>query len=255
MKYLFSTFALIFSLVLIFQLMPAGSKAQESVDGFLETQSVRTSKLPLRTKYEIQEARVNAQTSSSLMPLTLTFPIKFRDVKLYISSEINAIEAIRNGRTHSGTDFSYRQASVGEKNLEIVSATSGKVVTVQRQAGSNNCGVHVIVQEQSTNLRFVYCHLQTGSIPSTLQVGDVIQEGAKLGIMGTTGNSSGVHLHFGIMTVAATSSEFLDGVVVRGMYLDALDGNYFNFKESTVPEGDKIAWAAGGTARSLPIKR
>lgn len=34
----------------------------------------------------------------------------------------------------------------------------------------------------------------------SLNVGDKVQEGSKIGLMGSTGNSSGNHLHFEIRT-------------------------------------------------------
>lgn len=45
---------------------------------------------------------------------------------------------------------------------------------------------------------YQYAHMQANSIPSDVYVGATIRAGQKIGCVGTTGNSSGNHLHFGI---------------------------------------------------------
>lgn len=46
------------------------------------------------------------------------------------------------------------------------------------------------------NYRFIYYHFD--SVDSNLRVGDHVQAGQMLGYMGSTGNSTGYHLHYGI---------------------------------------------------------
>ena len=43
----------------------------------------------------------------------------------------------------------------------------------------------------------LYAHLKPYSV--TIQVGDVVTEGQKLGLLGNTGNATGPHLHFQAM--------------------------------------------------------
>jgi murein DD-endopeptidase MepM/ murein hydrolase activator NlpD len=58
-------------------------------------------------------------------------------------------------------------------------------------------GNHVIIDHGNGFYSF-YAHLQPGSV--TVEVGDKVQTGDQLGLLGNTGNTSGPHLHFHIMS-------------------------------------------------------
>jgi Peptidase family M23 len=58
-------------------------------------------------------------------------------------------------------------------------------------------GNHVIIDHGNGFYSF-YAHLQPGSV--TVKVGDKVQTGDQLGLLGNTGNTSGPHLHFHIMS-------------------------------------------------------
>lgn len=53
-------------------------------------------------------------------------------------------------------------------------------------------GNYIIMKDSSSNMGFLYAHM---SEKSPLQVGDNISIGQYVGHEGTTGNSSGIHLH------------------------------------------------------------
>lgn len=60
-------------------------------------------------------------------------------------------------------------------------------------------GVHVVI-EHSVNgqiVRSLYAHMQWGSM--TAVVGDPVTRGQQVGLVGSTGSSTGPHLHFGIL--------------------------------------------------------
>jgi murein DD-endopeptidase MepM/ murein hydrolase activator NlpD len=57
-------------------------------------------------------------------------------------------------------------------------------------------GNHVLLQI-APNVYAAYAHLQPGSV--TVKVGDVVKEGALLGKLGNSGNSTAPHLHFGLL--------------------------------------------------------
>jgi murein DD-endopeptidase MepM/ murein hydrolase activator NlpD len=69
---------------------------------------------------------------------------------------------------------------------------------VVRQVVSSNVGlgVHVVIDHEIDGVRVnsTYAHMQFGSVP--LRAGQVVEAGAAVGRVGTTGASTGPHLHF-----------------------------------------------------------
>ena len=89
---------------------------------------------------------------------------------------------------HSGLDLA------GLPGTPVVSVASGVVAS----AGySGACGnrVAVVLDTGTTTL---YCHLDKLSV----RVGDKVTAGQQLGTMGSTGHSTGPHLHFEVLTPA-----------------------------------------------------
>lgn len=117
----------------------------------------------------------------------------------------------RWGKLHKGLDI----AQSGISGKKVVAAASG-VVTVGCSTCTHNygkykngkvyscgCGYgygnYVIIDHGVYNgkyYRTVYAHLKPGSI--TVSTGQKVNQGQKIGAVGTTGNSSGYHLHFEI---------------------------------------------------------
>lgn len=64
----------------------------------------------------------------------------------------------------------------------------------------NGWGRYVRVQEKTTGLIHIFCHLVRDSV--RVSVGQAVSRLSVLGTMGTTGNSTGVHLHFQIEDAA-----------------------------------------------------
>lgn len=79
-------------------------------------------------------------------------------------------------------------------NRNIYCTCDGVVKTVAFDKGG--WGQYVRVQENTTKNIHIFCHLVTGSVKVT--VGQNVNRSTILGTMGTTGNSTGVHLHFQI---------------------------------------------------------
>lgn len=96
----------------------------------------------------------------------------------YISSNMGA----RWGTTHLGID-------IARPSDYTIKATDNGVVTFAGYDGSYG---NKIVVDHNNGYKTVYAHLSS----ITVSVGQVVGQGAKLGVMGTTGNSTGIHLHF-----------------------------------------------------------
>jgi murein DD-endopeptidase MepM/ murein hydrolase activator NlpD len=92
---------------------------------------------------------------------------------------------------HEGVDF---DAGYGTQ----VHAIAAGVVTETNNPGFSALGVHVTIQHliDGQSVTSVYGHMQTGSMH--LRVGDVVTVGQVVGLVGSTGASTGAHLHFEI---------------------------------------------------------
>lgn len=89
---------------------------------------------------------------------------------------------------HSGLDISARQGT------PVLAAAAGTVVSVNGSAGAAY-GNYVAVKH-SGGVYTLYAHLSTTSV----SVGQSVAAGDQVGNVGSTGNSSGPHLHFEVRT-------------------------------------------------------
>lgn len=96
----------------------------------------------------------------------------------YISSGLGQ----RWGKLHKGIDIAR------PSDRTIKAADNGKV----ESAGFNGGYGNKVVINHNNGLKTIYAHLDSISV----SVGQVVSQGQKIGVMGTTGNSTGVHLHF-----------------------------------------------------------
>ncbi len=92
----------------------------------------------------------------------------------------------RSGHTHQGQDV---MASCG---TPLVAARGG---TVQYAGWDNGGGNYVVIDGKGTASDFVYMHMME---PSPLKKGETVRTGQPIGLVGTTGSSTGCHLHFEI---------------------------------------------------------
>jgi murein DD-endopeptidase MepM/ murein hydrolase activator NlpD len=92
---------------------------------------------------------------------------------------------------HDGTDFTPGKGS------PIVSATEGVVVEAGNPSGA--LGVHLKIKSNVGGdvVTLVYGHMLAGSM--NLQEGSVVHRGQLIGLVGSTGMSTGPHLHFGVI--------------------------------------------------------
>lgn len=89
----------------------------------------------------------------------------------------------RWGSFHEGTDNV-------SSNKSIYAADNGKVISAGWNGGY---GKRIVIDHQN-GYQTLYAHLSKISVKE----GQIVEAGQEIGIMGTTGNSTGVHLHFEI---------------------------------------------------------
>ena len=96
--------------------------------------------------------------------------------------------ATRRGHTHQGQDLSAAEGT------PVVAPRAGLVEAVQYQA--EGAGHYVVLDSDDEDHDYIFMHLRSGSI--TIEEGDRVRTGQAIGDVGTTGRSTGPHLHFEI---------------------------------------------------------
>jgi murein DD-endopeptidase MepM/ murein hydrolase activator NlpD len=92
--------------------------------------------------------------------------------------------AKRKGHRHQGQDLT------AASGTPVVAPYRGVVVAVQYQA--EGAGRYVVIDGEDYD--YVFMHLRTGSV--VVAEGDRVRTGQQIGQVGSTGESSGPHLHF-----------------------------------------------------------
>lgn len=96
-----------------------------------------------------------------------------------------------NGSYHGAVDF----GASGVNGMPVYAVASGVVIVAQ--ALTSSYGNHIIIMHPN-GLFTVYAHGQSGSI--RVSVGDTVSQGQQIMNVGSTGNSTGPHLHFEVRT-------------------------------------------------------
>jgi murein DD-endopeptidase MepM/ murein hydrolase activator NlpD len=92
----------------------------------------------------------------------------------------------RPGHMHQGVDL------LAAQGTPIVAPRGGTVTQVAYQSGG--AGYYVVVSGSGEDYDYVFMHLVKGS--TRVRTGQVVRTGQRLGDVGSTGASSGAHLHF-----------------------------------------------------------
>lgn len=107
------------------------------------------------------------------------------------------------GYNHMGVDiftwpFSWRMMDNDE--VEIIAAAAGQIIGIARTHSDRSCAFNnnpwnaVYIQHADGSVA-LYGHMKQNS-PTSKVLGDMVETGEYLGIVGSSGNSTGPHLHF-----------------------------------------------------------
>jgi murein DD-endopeptidase MepM/ murein hydrolase activator NlpD len=88
---------------------------------------------------------------------------------------------------HYGVDFA-------DGNVYDIWASADGTVTRSDVSDSYGEVVYILHNINGQDYETVYAHMATGS--RTVALGDTVTQGQKIGVMGSTGESTGLHLHF-----------------------------------------------------------
>ncbi len=142
-----------------------------------------------------------------------TFPIPFESWeqnKDVVTSKFSKSRTITvNGVTKTGAHTGIDLAVVSNANPKVCSVLSGKVIVAK--VGNTGYGNYVVIEHISTDgtvFYTLYGHMREGSI--MVAEGTEVKAGQVLGIMGSTGNSTGPHLHFEIRLNENSSNNAVD---------------------------------------------
>lgn len=109
-----------------------------------------------------------------------------------ITSEFG-VKRLFNGEPrsrHTGVDFR------GAEGVEIRSLAAGKVVLAENQYYSGN----VTIVDHGFGLYTIYCHMSAFKA----KVGDMLETGQLVGLVGMTGRVTGPHLHLSVMVLGTS---------------------------------------------------
>lgn len=141
-------------------------------------------KEPAIKKAAVQVAKTNISTSRSMSNERTSLGISLiKPVNGTISSKFGSISSVRSG-AHTGLDIA---APYGTK---LKAAASGTVV----YAGNKGSLGRLIVISHGNGIQTYYGHCSDIDV----EVGDKVSQGAYIGKIGMTGNTTGPHLHFEI---------------------------------------------------------
>lgn len=134
---------------------------------------------------------------------------------------------------HRGSDYGVGGFPGMDAGQDIAAAASGSVVYVHDgepdRCTSGSCGggsgFGNYVKVQHPDGRFtMYAHMSTWSI--TVDEGDSVECGTILGLVGSSGNSTGPHIHFEVRTPSETAFDPFEGPCSSGSSRWTMQGAY-----------------------------
>jgi murein DD-endopeptidase MepM/ murein hydrolase activator NlpD len=107
-------------------------------------------------------------------------------------------------------------------NTPVLACACGTVYRVHHDDGTHNYGTHVRIRHEladGTAFKTIYAHLNH----SLVKIGNVVCEGMPIGLAGSTGNSTGPHLHLTLKKEGATAAgetEYPNDIIDPTPYLE-----------------------------------
>lgn len=146
------------------------------------------------------------------------------DLRNYMSACYNCTDSVHNN-AHSGDDFKFALGT------NVSSVTGGIVVASYNSCGysssaDNRCGPTgyggygniVVIQSSDANgvpIYIYYAHMNGGSV--NVNVGDTVVPGQVLGQVGSSGSSTGPHLHFEVRYGSNDKNHLVDPLKFFGL--------------------------------------
>jgi murein DD-endopeptidase MepM/ murein hydrolase activator NlpD len=161
--------------------VPTGATHVRSLRG----ESLPSGRLTVRVRAPRLRPAAKASASGALANYAHRFPLVGR---FTWSGDGGGFGAGRPGHTHQGYDL------LAAEGTAVVAPRGGTVTTVANQPGG--AGNYVVLSGSGESYDYAFMHLQDGSV--RVREGQRVATGTRLGSVGSTGRSSGPHLHFEI---------------------------------------------------------
>lgn len=117
------------------------------------------------------------------------------------------VSQIYKGATHKGMDL------VGIDSKNIYSPVIGSVESVRVDTHyTGGMGLYIRIEEFTTGYKYYFAHLSDTNVKE----GQVVGIGDKIGVEGSTGHSTGSHLHFEVRK-STNNTTFLDVSELSGI--------------------------------------
>lgn len=136
---------------------------------------------------------VSSNVSFQAVPAISFLPAFAKPINAAISSEFGQ----RWGRMHNGIDFAANEGDI------ILATDSGMV----KFSGYEETFGNFVIIEHGSGYESYYAHMSKRSVTE----GEIVSKGQKIGEVGSTGNSTGPHLHFEIRLngIAVNPADFI----------------------------------------------
>lgn len=111
---------------------------------------------------------------------------------------------------HNGTDYNAAQfpwLTMANDGLVVVAAADGEIVDKHDGEPDQNCSsdpskdANLVVLRHANGKITIYAHMKKGTV-TPRKIGDMVEQGDYLGVMGSSGLSSGPHLHLGVQDMS-----------------------------------------------------
>lgn len=131
----------------------------------------------------------NASTGSGTVSSGMIWPLQYKNT--YISSPFGMRTLGGKTKMHKGIDICVVGGSQGKT---ISAAAGGKVVLAYKSGYNGGYGLYVVI-DHGNGVQTYYAHCSSVWVSE----GQTVSKGQGIGAVGSTGNSTGAHLHFGVV--------------------------------------------------------
>lgn len=117
---------------------------------------------------------------------------------------------------HHGTDITlwpYGFYKMDNNQVEVIAAAAGTIIQKEdgnfdRNCAANNLTANSIIIQHADGSRALYWHMKKNSLTNKV-LGQTVAQGEYLGVVGSSGSSSGPHLHFEVWS-GSSNTTYID---------------------------------------------